>query len=309
MPISSTGKKVFPVLSCDPVKQFFVQIIDPFLHGLIVMSLPIDMTTASATPKGIIVMNNAHGQIICYIAFQYRLQRAGQYRQIVAAVSGENRVLQGESAFLYQELHPVQFRRPGWQNVQQAGAGRLVDAPNECGLRALVVQSMLHLLQQRSNRQFTVCVETEFESPLLLGFLQFDLVQVVEQFGDIGALQALPIGGYGLGPAFPGLPGAGTCAVDTGAHVTDDEVGYGQGEFRNGLCDQRLVTPGYVGQEYLGALYQLGGDGLIGSALVYDGGVVHMELFAKEPGEPVTFNRLDFRRDRLEGIEEELLGR
>ena len=58
-----------------------------------------------------------------------------------------------------------------------------------------------------------------------------------------------------------------------------------------------------------GALYQLGGDGLIGSALVYDGGVVHMELFAKEPGEPVTFNRLDFRRDRLEGIEEELLGR
>ena len=58
-----------------------------------------------------------------------------------------------------------------------------------------------------------------------------------------------------------------------------------------------------------GALYQLSGDAVMGSALVYDGGVVHMELFAKEPGEPVAFNRLDFRRDRLEEERQELPAR
>jgi len=55
-----------------------------------------------------------------------------------------------------------------------------------------------------------------------------------------------------------------------------------------------------------GTLYQLSGDGLIGSALIYDGGVVHMELFAKETAEPVPFNRLDFRRERLEEGQQEL---
>jgi hypothetical protein len=53
-------------------------------------------------------------------------------------------------------------------------------------------------------------------------------------------------------------------------------------------------TPG------VGTLCQLGGRSLMGSALLYEGGVVHMELFAKEGPEVVPFNRLDFRRDRLE---------
>jgi hypothetical protein len=51
-----------------------------------------------------------------------------------------------------------------------------------------------------------------------------------------------------------------------------------------------------------GLLYELRGESLIGSALVYDEAVVHIELFAKEKlaPEPVPFNRLEFRRDRLE---------
>lgn len=49
-----------------------------------------------------------------------------------------------------------------------------------------------------------------------------------------------------------------------------------------------------------GALYELRGRGLMGSALVYDDAVVHMELFATETPEPNPFNRLEFRRDRLE---------
>jgi len=56
-----------------------------------------------------------------------------------------------------------------------------------------------------------------------------------------------------------------------------------------------------------GTLYRLDGPSLVGSALVYDGGVVHIELFAQTTPEPVPFNRLQFRRDRLEenrGVQE-----
>ncbi len=53
-------------------------------------------------------------------------------------------------------------------------------------------------------------------------------------------------------------------------------------------------TPG------VGTLCQLSGRSLMGAALLYEGGVVHMELFAKEGPEVVPFNRLEFRRDRLE---------
>jgi hypothetical protein len=53
-------------------------------------------------------------------------------------------------------------------------------------------------------------------------------------------------------------------------------------------------TPG------LGDLYELRGQSVLGAALVYEGGVVHMELFSKDVPEPVPFNRLDFRRERLE---------
>ena len=49
-----------------------------------------------------------------------------------------------------------------------------------------------------------------------------------------------------------------------------------------------------------GDLYELRGAGILGSALVWDGGVAHMELFADEGLEPVRFNRLEFRRQRLE---------
>jgi hypothetical protein len=54
-------------------------------------------------------------------------------------------------------------------------------------------------------------------------------------------------------------------------------------------------TPGW------GNLYGLRGSSVFGAALVHDGGVVHMELFPKaEDPKPVPFNRLDFRRDRLQ---------
>ncbi len=55
-----------------------------------------------------------------------------------------------------------------------------------------------------------------------------------------------------------------------------------------------------------GTLYQLRGEGLMGSALIYDGGVVHMELFAKGVAEPIPFDRLQFRRERLEEGQQDL---
>jgi hypothetical protein len=48
-----------------------------------------------------------------------------------------------------------------------------------------------------------------------------------------------------------------------------------------------------------GRLYELRGGGVMGSALVYDGGVVHVELFRHHEIRPLPFNRLQFRRDRL----------
>jgi len=56
----------------------------------------------------------------------------------------------------------------------------------------------------------------------------------------------------------------------------------------------RKPTPG------AGTLYELRGGGVIGSALVYREGVVHMELFRGYAVQPVRFNRLDFRRERLQ---------
>ena len=50
-----------------------------------------------------------------------------------------------------------------------------------------------------------------------------------------------------------------------------------------------------------GSLYELKSGSLIGSALVYDEAVVHLELFGREnpEPEPINFNRLEFRRERL----------
>lgn len=61
---------------------------------------------------------------------------------------------------------------------------------------------------------------------------------------------------------------------------------------------RRKPTPGS------GSLYELRGAGLIGSALVYDEGVVHMELFKGYVVRPMPFNRLEFRRERLREYEE-----
>ena len=56
-------------------------------------------------------------------------------------------------------------------------------------------------------------------------------------------------------------------------------------------------TPGY------GSLYELRGGGELGSALVYQGGIVHLELFrALSVPEPLV-GRLEFRRERLQGGE------
>ncbi|UCC69433.1 MAG: hypothetical protein JSV79_05845 [Armatimonadota bacterium] len=55
----------------------------------------------------------------------------------------------------------------------------------------------------------------------------------------------------------------------------------------------RKPTPG------AGTLYELHGGGIIGSALVYQEGVIHMELFRGYVVRPVRYNRLEFRRDRL----------
>ena len=61
----------------------------------------------------------------------------------------------------------------------------------------------------------------------------------------------------------------------------------------------RKPTPG------AGTLYELRGGGVIGSALVYREGVVHMELFRGYAVQPVRFNRLDFRRERLQQHQDE----
>jgi len=49
-----------------------------------------------------------------------------------------------------------------------------------------------------------------------------------------------------------------------------------------------------------GRLYELRGERIMGSALVYDGGVVHIELFTRHDVRPLPFNLLEFRRERLE---------
>jgi len=59
----------------------------------------------------------------------------------------------------------------------------------------------------------------------------------------------------------------------------------------------RKDTPGQ------GTLYELRGAGILGSALVYQKGVVHMELFQGVFAATRDFNRLQFRRGRL-GAEE-----
>ena len=48
-----------------------------------------------------------------------------------------------------------------------------------------------------------------------------------------------------------------------------------------------------------GMLYELRGSELVGSTLVLDKGVVHMELFPEYPVKPIEYNSLEFRRDRL----------
>ncbi len=48
-----------------------------------------------------------------------------------------------------------------------------------------------------------------------------------------------------------------------------------------------------------GDLFELEGPALVGTALIYDGGVVHLALFGTEAPVPVQHNRLQFRRDRL----------
>ncbi|MDH4178954.1 MAG: hypothetical protein OEV33_00470 [Armatimonadota bacterium] len=55
----------------------------------------------------------------------------------------------------------------------------------------------------------------------------------------------------------------------------------------------RKPTPG------AGTLYELHGGGIIGSALAYQEGVIHMELFQGYVVRPMRYNRLEFRRDRL----------
>jgi len=50
-----------------------------------------------------------------------------------------------------------------------------------------------------------------------------------------------------------------------------------------------------------GRLYELRGAGLIGSALVDSGAVVHIEVFKALSAPETDFNRLQFRRDRLQG--------
>ncbi len=49
-----------------------------------------------------------------------------------------------------------------------------------------------------------------------------------------------------------------------------------------------------------GRLYQLRGSDLLGSALTYGRAVVHVELFKTYIVRPATYNRLEFRRERLE---------
>ncbi len=51
-----------------------------------------------------------------------------------------------------------------------------------------------------------------------------------------------------------------------------------------------------------GSLYKLEGKELFGSALLYEKAVVHIELFRREnpEPEPILFNRLEFRRERLD---------
>jgi hypothetical protein len=49
-----------------------------------------------------------------------------------------------------------------------------------------------------------------------------------------------------------------------------------------------------------GDLFELDGRGLVGAALVYDGGVVHVAAFAERERERVQHNNLRFRRERLE---------
>lgn len=58
-----------------------------------------------------------------------------------------------------------------------------------------------------------------------------------------------------------------------------------------------------------GNLYVLESRSLVGCALLYGGGVVHMELFSKEGPDPVRFNPLQFRRERLEDDEEQTIVR
>ena len=48
-----------------------------------------------------------------------------------------------------------------------------------------------------------------------------------------------------------------------------------------------------------GDLFEVEGPALVGTALIYDGGVVHLALFGTEARDPVRYNRLRFRRDRL----------
>jgi len=67
-------------------------------------------------------------------------------------------------------------------------------------------------------------------------------------------------------------------------------------EWLNGLGWAKRTpeeTPG------AGQLYRLDGRDLVGTALVWDGGVVHMELFPSVSVKPMEINSLRFRRERL----------
>ncbi len=58
-----------------------------------------------------------------------------------------------------------------------------------------------------------------------------------------------------------------------------------------------------------GTLWELRGREIMGSALVYEEGVVHVELFRRRHVRPLRFNRLQFRRERLEEDEEQTIVR
>ena len=100
------------------------------------------------------------------------MDRTGKHRQIIAAVTGEYRIIECKSAALHQEFDGMSFGGIGWQHIKQADAGRLINTSDQTCPYTGCIQARLHLCDKFPVIGVQGNIETEFMDILFIQLLQ-----------------------------------------------------------------------------------------------------------------------------------------